>query len=126
MTADLTLVVRIGDPTPPYEQLRRQCAEGIRAGLLDAGTKLPPLRQLAADLGLAPGTVARAYRELEEAGLVRARRGAGTRVTEKVAAPEHGRELLEHAGVLVQQAGLLGASHREIRAALEHVLGGKR
>lgn len=58
MTADLTLVVRIGDPTPPYEQLRRQFAEGIRSGLLDAGTKLPPLRQLAADLGLTPGTVA--------------------------------------------------------------------
>ena len=56
MTADLTLVVRIGDPTPPYEQLRHQFAEGIRAGLLDAGTKLPPLRQLAADLGLAPAS----------------------------------------------------------------------
>lgn len=62
------------DPTPPYEQLRRQFVELIHSGVLSAGDRLPPLRQLAADLGLAVGTVARTYRELEAAELVVSRR----------------------------------------------------
>jgi len=76
------LRVDTGDPTPPYEQLRRQLAGLIGSGTLAPGDRLPPLRQLAADLGLAVGTVARAYRELESAGLVSSRRGGGTRVTD--------------------------------------------
>ncbi|MGX5183111.1 GntR family transcriptional regulator [Streptomyces avermitilis] len=47
------------------------------------------MRQLAADLGLAPGTVARAYRELEAAELIRTRRGAGSRVAAPPAEAKH-------------------------------------
>ncbi|WP_460066115.1 GntR family transcriptional regulator [Streptomyces sp. YKOK-I1] len=65
---------------PPYEQIRAQLATLILTGRLTEGERLPTVRQLAADLGLAPGTVARAYRELEAAELIRTRRGAGTRV----------------------------------------------
>ncbi len=65
---------------PPYEQIRTQLAALIRTGRLVAGERLPTVRQLAVDLALAPGTVARAYRELEAAELIRTRRGAGTRV----------------------------------------------
>jgi DNA-binding transcriptional regulator YhcF (GntR family) len=54
-----------GSPVPPYEQLRMQLAEQARSGELAAGTRLPTVRKLAEDLGLAPNTVARAYRELE-------------------------------------------------------------
>jgi len=59
----VTLAVRVdaADPTPPFEQLRRQLAEAIQAGALTAGSRLPPVRQLVGDLGLAPGTVMRAY-----------------------------------------------------------------
>ncbi|MEV5877480.1 GntR family transcriptional regulator [Streptomyces sp. NPDC052101] len=67
-------------PVPPYEQIRAQLAALIITGRLTEGERLPTVRQLAADLGLAPGTVARAYRELETAELIRTRRGAGTRV----------------------------------------------
>lgn len=70
------------DPTPPYEQVRRQVEDLIGARILRAGDRLPPLRQLARDLGLAVGTVGRAYSELEEQGLVVSRRGAGTRVAD--------------------------------------------
>ena len=80
MTARPLLTVDTGNPTPPYEQLRRQLAELIQSAALAPGDRLPPLRQLAADLGLAVGTVARTYRELESAGLVSSRRGGGTRV----------------------------------------------
>ncbi len=69
------------DPTPPYEQLRRQLEHLISTGSLDDGQRLPSVRQLAADLSLAAGTVARTYAELEKGGLVLSRRGAGTRVT---------------------------------------------
>jgi DNA-binding transcriptional regulator YhcF (GntR family) len=55
---------------PPFEQLRSGIAVRIRDGRLPAGTRLPPVRRLAKDLELAPNTVARAYRELEIAGLV--------------------------------------------------------
>ncbi|EST30860.1 GntR family transcriptional regulator [Streptomyces roseochromogenus] len=67
-------------PVPPYEQIRAQLAALISSGQLAEGERLPTVRQLAADLGLAAGTVARAYRELEAASLIRTRRGAGTRV----------------------------------------------
>lgn len=67
-------------PVPPYEQIRAQLATLITTGRLPEGERLPTVRQLAADLGLAAGTVARAYRELEAASLILTRRGAGTRV----------------------------------------------
>ncbi|BCJ46831.1 GntR family transcriptional regulator [Actinoplanes ianthinogenes] len=75
-------VIRV-DPhsaIPPFEQVRQQIADLIRLGVLAAGDRLPPVRQLAQDLGLANGTVARAYQELETAGFVVTKRAAGTRV----------------------------------------------
>lgn len=63
---------------PPFEQLRRQLIEQIVNHELPAGTKLPPVRRLAADLALAPNTVARAYRELEAEGYLVTRGRNGT------------------------------------------------
>jgi DNA-binding transcriptional regulator YhcF (GntR family) len=74
---------------PPYEQVRAQFARRIVDRELAAGTRLPTVRALAADLGIAVNTVARAYRELEEAGLVETRGRAGTVVS---AAGERSRE----------------------------------
>jgi GntR family transcriptional regulator len=74
------LEVDVSSPVPPFEQIREQIAGRIADGSLGTGTRLPPIRQLAADLHLAPGTVARAYAELEAAGLVETNRGKGTRV----------------------------------------------
>jgi DNA-binding transcriptional regulator YhcF (GntR family) len=70
---------------PPYEQVRLRIAELAATGTLTAGTRLPPVRQLATDLGLAANTVARAYRELEQAGLVETRGRLGTVVTARAA-----------------------------------------
>ncbi|SCG65480.1 GntR family transcriptional regulator [Micromonospora coxensis] len=66
--------------TPPYEQVRGQLAAMIGDGRLPVGTRLPPVRQFAGELGLAVNTVARAYRELEGAGLVETRGRHGTYV----------------------------------------------
>jgi DNA-binding transcriptional regulator YhcF (GntR family) len=65
---------------PPFEQIRQQLHDQILDGTLTPGTRLPTIRQLATDLGVAPGTVARAYTELEEARLVETNRSKGTRV----------------------------------------------
>ena len=66
---------------PPYRQVRRAIAQDIREGTIAVGTKLPTVRSLAAQLNLATNTVARAYKELEELGLVEGRGRAGTIVT---------------------------------------------
>jgi DNA-binding transcriptional regulator YhcF (GntR family) len=63
---------------PPFEQVRSQLAAQIADGALPAGTRLPPVRKLAEDLGLAANTVARAYRDLEIAGVVETRGRGGT------------------------------------------------
>ena len=64
--------------TPPYEQVRAQIEALIRAGELARGTRLPTVRQLSLDLGLAVNTVARAYKELEADRLVETRGRNGT------------------------------------------------
>ena len=74
------ITVRVDDPTPVYAQVYREVLRLIAVGELSEGDRLPPLRQLARDLGVATGTVARAYRDLEAAGTVTTRRGAGTRI----------------------------------------------
>ncbi|HEX5200828.1 GntR family transcriptional regulator [Paractinoplanes rhizophilus] len=72
-------------PIAPYDQIRRRIAELAADGALPAGTKLPPVRSLAATLDLAVNTVARAYRELETAGLVETRGRLGTVITARAA-----------------------------------------
>ena len=79
--------VDLDSATPPYEQIRAQVSSLIALGTLAPGSRLPTVRSLAADLGIAAGTVARAYRELEQSGLIddqapqrhRGRRDAGGR-----------------------------------------------
>jgi DNA-binding transcriptional regulator YhcF (GntR family) len=75
------ITVDTSSPVPPFEQIRAQLAAQIADRVLVPGSRLPTVRQLAADLGLAVNTVARSYRELEAAGLVETRGRAGTVVT---------------------------------------------
>lgn len=120
------LQVTTSDPLPVYEQLRRQLADLIWLGALSPGERLPPLRQLAADLGVAVGTVARTYRQLEAEGLVASRRGGGTRVRAGAASSQvaRRRELEAATEAYVRRARLLAASDTDVRAAIEAALGG--
>jgi GntR family transcriptional regulator len=81
------ITVDLSSPVPPYEQIRSQVTALVQGGVLPAGARLPTIRALAADLGVAAGTVARAYTELEAAGLVTSRRRTGTVVAERAAGP---------------------------------------
>ena len=79
-TTAMILEIRTDSLVPPYDQIRAQIETMAASGVLPPGHQLPSIRQLAADLGLAPGTVARAYRELETAGVVVTRTGRGTAI----------------------------------------------
>ncbi|WP_308128075.1 GntR family transcriptional regulator [Modestobacter italicus] len=100
----MDITVDVTSPTPPYEQIRAQVAGFIANGLLLAGARLPTMRALAADLGVAVGTVARAYRELEAGGLVASRRRTGTVVTGSPTAPTPPAAVREAADELAARA----------------------
>jgi GntR family transcriptional regulator len=122
------VIVRLdaASPVPPYEQLRAQIAASIGAGSLAPGHRLPPIRQLAADLELAPGTVARAYRELETAGMVVSRGRRGTRVADAPPGPdpdERAARLDRAAGEFALRAAELGVEPDEAMAAVTRALG---
>ncbi len=74
------LEVDLASAVPVWEQVRVQVVAHVAAGRLRPGDRLPTIRALATDLGVAPGTVARAFRELETTGVVVTRRRAGTQV----------------------------------------------
>jgi DNA-binding transcriptional regulator YhcF (GntR family) len=72
------ITVDSASPVPPFEQVRAKLAGQIVDGTLAVGTRLPTVRQLAEDLGIAANTVGRAYRELEQTGLIETRGRGGT------------------------------------------------
>lgn len=84
------------DPAAPFEQLERQLTARIEDGSLGPGDRLPPVRRLAEDLGLAAATVARAYRDLEARGLLDTRGRSGTFVAGDQVAREAGRAAAEY------------------------------
>jgi len=77
----LHLTINQDDGVPLYLQLVQQIKRLIAMGFLRPDNELPPVRALAQQLVLNPNTVVRAYRELEVAGLIYKRRGAGTYVS---------------------------------------------
>ena len=120
-----TLVVDLEDPTPPYEQIRRAILDQVASGVLVTGDRLPTIRALAGDLGLAPGTVARAYKELEEAGVLITRRGAGTRIAEGAPVAEFNPELQRLADELTDAARGKGFGDEAILEAVRRALRGR-
>ncbi|MGI8937002.1 MAG: GntR family transcriptional regulator [Iamia sp.] len=112
-----------GSPTPPYAQLQEQIATMVRSGVLAPGARLPAIRHLATDLGVATGTVARAYRELKSDGVVQTRGRHGTSVcppdrARRADPTTTHRELAQEASAFA-----LAASHRglDIDQAVEAV-----
>ena len=111
-------------PEPLWEQLSTAIAERIRRGSLAPGTRLPTVRVLAGDLELAPNTVAKAYRALEDKGLIVGRGRRGTFVTDRLPKRFTGRErrLDDAADAFVRRGKQLGFSDDDIRRALSRTL----
>lgn len=95
---------------PPYEQLRQQLTALVLGGTLAPGARLPAIRQLANDLGLAGGTVARAYRELESDGVVTTHGRHGTVIAGPSHHPAPPPQLLDAARSYAVEASTTGAS----------------
>lgn len=100
---------------PLFEQLRRRILELVDGGDLAVGAKLPPVRALAGELGVAPHTVARAYRELEEAGVLATAGRAGTTVAPRGRRDE---ELTTAAAAFAETASSHGCSLEDAVALL--------
>ncbi len=121
------ITVSLGSPTPLHDQLVGELRRLIATGKLAPGDELPPVRQLANDLGINLNTVARAYRELTDAGLLASARGRGTVVlssTERRALPakEEKRRLEQNLGSALADAKIAGFSLAETRALIERQL----
>ncbi len=101
------------DGVPIYIQIVNQVKHLMAAGRLTPGDEIPPIRLLAEQLTVNPNTVARAYLELERAGMVTKRHGSGTYVSE-TSAPLPQREkikiLSSRADALLAEARHLGVS----------------
>ncbi len=68
---------------PPYLQIVQQVRQALRMGVLDAGDKLPTVREVVAATAINPNTVLKAYRDLERDGLVERRAQADSAVTSR-------------------------------------------
>jgi len=106
---------------PVYEQVRTQLAEVIVTAALPQGFRLPTIRQLAADLALAPGTIARVYRELEAEGLVVSRVRHGTVVA---AVPE--RHLADLTTAVAAAARTYAGASRRLNLSLDDAIAALR
>jgi GntR family transcriptional regulator len=105
----LRVVVDNDSVVAPWRQVHDQIARLIISGALPPGFRLPAIRQLSRDLGLAAGTVARVYRELETAGWVTTARAKGTVVAEPSAHPDPALVLRTAAAEFAALARDLGA-----------------
>jgi GntR family transcriptional regulator len=106
------------DGVPIYLQIVNQVKYLVASGRLAPGEELPPIRTLAEQLVVNPNTVARAYRELEVAGIVTKRRTAGTYVSE-AGSPLARQERLR---ILTERIDLLLAEARQMDIHLEEVI----
>lgn len=113
---------------PPYRQIRDRVVTLVADGDLPEGFRLPPVRQLAADLGLAANTVARAYRELEQEGVIatRGRRGTFVRASPTDVRPDPGPRLDAAAADFADQVRRLGVDTPTALQAVSHALAGRR
>jgi DNA-binding transcriptional regulator YhcF (GntR family) len=111
---------------PPFEQLRAQIALQVSAGALRPGQRLPTIRKLAHQLELSNGPVARAYRELEYAGIINGRGSSGSFVADnppvEYTADERHEKLTHAAAEAVRLSQQLGATPSELLAAIDSQL----
>ncbi|MFE4693624.1 GntR family transcriptional regulator [Streptomyces sp. NPDC056749] len=113
----LKIAVDPDSATAPYEQLRAQLSEQARSGDLPVGYRLPTVRGLAGELGLAANTVAKAYRALEADGVIETRGRNGTFVA--AAGDAAARNAATAAQDYAEQARRLGLSEADALAQAE-------
>ena len=111
------------DQRPIYQQIVDEIRAIIAAGELPEGSSLPPVRQVAADLGVNQNTVAFSYRELQKAGLIRVRHGSGAVVIRLTAKRDQEKLEAKLTPVLTDMV-LAGLTRAEVSALVNNVLNG--
>lgn len=119
----MILTIDPASAVPPFEQLRVQFRDLVSTGEFTPGTRLPTVRRLAEDLGLAPNTVARTYRELETDGVIETRGRNGSFVSSHGDPTE--RQAQEAAVEFAQRIRKLGIDTEEAVALVAAALRGQ-
>jgi GntR family transcriptional regulator len=108
------LSINTNDPRPIYQQVADGVKELIARGKLAEGASLPPVRQLAADLGVNLNTIAIAYRELQKDGLIVIKHGSGSVVASREATERSPDQLLRPLRTALTELVLAGLSSSKI------------
>jgi GntR family transcriptional regulator len=130
MAAPLRVSLNLGSSTPAYRQIANDLRQHLVEERLKPGDLLPPVRQLAVDLGVHFNTVARAYRLLADEGWLELKRRRGATVIARHAprAVDRGRadHLLRQLAQTVAELRSVGLSSRQISSALRRLAQGAR
>lgn len=113
----MRLYISPSEGVPIYLQIIQQIRRGVASGELSPGEELPSIRALADRLVVNPNTVARAYRELEIAGVVTTSRGMGTYIADAMSASES----VDRLEVLRPKVDALVVESRQLRVKLEEL-----
>src|SRR3979409_1887450 len=107
------------DRRPLYQQVVDEIKALIAGGELPEGSSLPPVRQVAADLGVNLNTIAYAYRQLQKQGLVKVRHGAGAVVTSNLLSETTDEQFRSQLGTVLTHLALAGLSQAEVRVLID-------
>lgn len=118
------LTIDTNDARPLYQQVADGIKEQIAWGKLGEGAVLPPVRQLAADLGVNLNTIAAAYRELQKDGLIMTKHGSGSVVASCTATERSQDELLRPLRAALTELVLAGHTPSKIMGLVTRELGG--
>ena len=107
---------------PIYEQLVEQLRRQLVLGGMEAGAAMPSVRQLATELGINPNTIQKAYRRMEEEGMIESVPGRGSFVTENLAqiVEKQRREQLDKAEMTIRTCKEMGLSKDDILILVEN------
>jgi GntR family transcriptional regulator len=117
------LTIDTTDPRPIYQQVAGGIKDLIARGKLAEGASLPPVRQLAADLGVNLNTIATAYRELQKDGLIVIKHGSGSVVTSRTIMDRSEADLLRPLRTALTELVLSGLSSTKIMRMVVRELG---
>lgn len=110
------LTIDASDSRPIYQQVADGIKELIARGKLAEGAPLPPVRQMAADLGVNLNTIATAYRELQKEGLIVIKHGSGSAVASRTATQRSPEDLVRPLRTALTELVLSGLSPNKIQS----------
>ena len=120
------LTVDFASPVPVYEQIQRQVKHAIAKKVIGQQDSMPSIREMASYLSINPNTVARAYRELQQKGIINGRAGKGYWVETAVVPDEEKIEMIKQEFLqFLEKAVSMGLSAEKIKDLVDEFFGKK-